>query len=60
MGVLEANPGVGLLCLWVTGVKQQPLHMWMHATGVKGVDTRFWKNPDVTLSSEIGSIRKIV
>jgi hypothetical protein len=33
---MEANPGVGLPRLWVTGAKQQPLQMWVHVTGVKG------------------------
>jgi hypothetical protein len=33
---VEANPGVGLPRLGVTGVKQQPLQMWVHVTGVKG------------------------
>jgi hypothetical protein len=35
-GVAEANPGVGLPRLSVTGAKQQPLQMWMHVTGSKG------------------------
>jgi hypothetical protein len=36
MGVVVANNEVGLQRLWVTGVKQHPLQMWVHVTGVKG------------------------
>jgi hypothetical protein len=36
MGVVEANPGVVLVRLLVTGAKQQPLQMWVDVTGVKG------------------------
>jgi hypothetical protein len=35
-GVMEANPGVVLMRLLVTGTKQQPLQMWVDVTGVKG------------------------
>jgi hypothetical protein len=35
-GVVEANPGVVLVRLCVTGVKQQPSQMWVDVTGVKG------------------------
>jgi hypothetical protein len=35
-GIAEANPGVDLPRLSVTGAKQQPLQMWVHVTGVKG------------------------
>jgi hypothetical protein len=33
---VEANPGVVLVRLYVTGAKQQPLQMWVDVTGVKG------------------------
>jgi hypothetical protein len=33
--VVVANPEVSLPRLWVTGTKQQPLQMWVHATSVK-------------------------
>jgi hypothetical protein len=33
-GIVQANLGVILAHLWVTGSKQQPLHMWVHVTGV--------------------------
>jgi hypothetical protein len=36
MGIAEANPGVGLPRLSITGTKQQPLQIWVHITGVKG------------------------
>jgi hypothetical protein len=36
MGIAEANPGVGLPRLSVTGAKQQQLQMWVHVTVVKG------------------------
>jgi hypothetical protein len=36
-GHCGGQPRVGLPCLWVTGAKQQPLQMWVHVTGVKGV-----------------------
>jgi hypothetical protein len=35
-GVVEANPGVVLVRLWVTAAKQQPLQMWVHVLGDKG------------------------
>jgi hypothetical protein len=37
MGVVEANPGVVLAHLQVTGAKQQPLQMWVDVTCVKGL-----------------------
>jgi hypothetical protein len=36
-GAVEANHGVVLAHLWVTGAKQQPLQMWVDVTGVKGL-----------------------
>jgi hypothetical protein len=36
MGIVEANPGVGLARLWVTSAKQQPLQMWVDVMGGKG------------------------
>jgi hypothetical protein len=36
-GVAEVYPGISLPRLWVTGAKQQPLQMWVHVTGVKGL-----------------------
>jgi hypothetical protein len=36
MGVVEANPGVVLARLWVTGAKQQPLQMWVDIMSIKG------------------------
>jgi hypothetical protein len=32
---VEANLGVVLARLWVTGAKQQPLQMWVDVTGIK-------------------------
>jgi hypothetical protein len=36
MGVVEANPKVGLPLLWVMGTRQQLLEMWVQVMGVKG------------------------
>jgi hypothetical protein len=36
-GVVNANPGVVLACLWETGAEQQLLYMWVDVTGVKGL-----------------------